>query len=197
MEVEQLWQRQADGISPMTADERWAADELTRFDAERLLAHVEWESGKAPEDYLQRLPFIHAHTVLYALDGVSKALGVLAKMSDLPEGVAAASEAFAEALPAVVQIRNSAHHVEDRARAKGPNERAINLQPIDNNMIKSAGGALVLSSLNNNRLGYTLADGYYDEVEISESSVDAARQAVQTVLDALDWRGPRRFVPGR
>jgi hypothetical protein len=64
-------------------------------------------------------------------------------------------------------------------------------------MIKSAGGALVLSVLNNNRSGYTLDDGYYDEVEISESSVNAAREAVQAVLDALDWRGPSRLAPGR
>lgn len=118
-------------------------------------------------------------------------------MADLPPGVASASESFATALPSVVEIRNSAHHVEDRARSKGRNDKPLTLQPIDNNMIKSAGGALVLSALNNNRLGYTLGDGYYDEVEISESSVNAAREAVQAVLDALNWRGPQRFIPGR
>src|SRR5271167_2713748 len=103
----------------MTPEERWKADERARFDAERLLARAQWEAGKTPDEYLRRLPFIHAHTVLFALDGVSKALAVLAKTPDLPPGAAFASDAFTTALPSVVEIRNSAHHVEDRARAKG------------------------------------------------------------------------------
>lgn len=197
MEVEQHRQRQAEDKPPMTPEERWKAGERARFEAERLLARAEWDSGETPEGYLRRLPFIYAHTVLFALDGLSKALGVLARMPDLPPGVAAASEAFATVLPSVAQLRNSAHHVEDRARAKGPYEKTIALKPIANNMLKSPGGALVLSALNNNRLGYTLANGHYDEVEISEASVDAAREAVQALLDALDWRGSRRLVPGR
>lgn len=197
IEVDRHWQRQAELQLPLTPEERWADQEQIRFDAERFVTRMQWDTGSTPEHYLHRLPFIHAHTVLYALDGVSKVLDVLSKMPDLPEGVIVASETFTTALPSVVEIRNSAHHIEDRGRPKGKFDKPLKLQPIDNDMIKSAGGALVLSSLNNNRLGYTLSDGYFSEVEISEASVEVAQRAIQGVLDALSWKGPRRLVPGR
>lgn len=41
MEVEQHWQRQAEG-KPLTPAERWEADERARFDAQRLLARAQW-----------------------------------------------------------------------------------------------------------------------------------------------------------
>jgi hypothetical protein len=180
----------------LTPEERWQQQSEIREIVDTRVRRAEWHAGRTPNGYTFRLPFIHAHTVLYALDGVSKALGVLKKTKGLPLGVGGAADEFATSLPSVVEIRNSAHHVEDRARQQNKGGKKIDLKPVQNSMIQApGGGALILSSLNNNRLGYTLDDGYYGEVEISEASVAAAQSAVQRALDSFSWRGPSRTVP--
>jgi hypothetical protein len=56
----------------------------------RLTPHC-YEGHVSADGYYQlRLPCVHAHTVLYALDGIQKALDRLAEISGLPTGVTAA-----------------------------------------------------------------------------------------------------------
>lgn len=194
MGVERHWRAQAQE-QPETPEEQRASSEQIRFEAGRLVSRLRQEVGHVPAEYQHRLPFIHAHTVLYALDGVSKVLRRLTQMPGLPDGVSLASRTFASKLPSVVEIRNSAHHLEDRARGLGRNGKPLELRAIDNNIAKAPGGILLLSALNGNRLGYTLNDGFYGEVEVSEGSVDVARSAIQQAIDSFEWRGPRRAAP--
>lgn len=119
----------------------------------------------------------------FALDNISKTVGVLADMQGVPAGVATARDGLAKALPNLVDVRDTAHHVEDRARGLDKKKR-----PLMVNMIG-------LSNLSNNLLGYTTSDGHYHEVEISTQSVAAAQNAIQQTLDAFTWRGPSRTVP--
>jgi hypothetical protein len=46
-----------------------------------------------------------------------------------------------------------------------------------------------------NRLGGTLGDGAFGEVEVSPQSVGTAQHFVQRALDAFEWRGPRMRLP--
>ncbi len=177
----------------LTPEQRWHRHQETRDRAEAVVKRERWAAGHMPKAYLFRLPFVHAHSVLYALDGTGKALSVLARIG--PPGVAAAQAALAAALPSVVVVRNSAHHVEDRARGKGRSERDLELQPVDNAMVRAPGGALILSSLNGNRLGYTGEDGAYGDVDISAATVALAQSSVQQGIDAYAWSGPPRTVP--
>jgi len=154
----------------------------------------EWAAGIMPENYEYRLAFIHAHTVLYALDAIGKTLKVLAKMG-LPTGLADAYDAYKAALPTLVDVRDSAHHTEDRARRVHHGNQPLVLQPITTGPVNAPGGVLMLSALNGNRLGYTAADGNYLEVEISAASVAAAQSAIQQVLDALSWSGRAYTAP--
>lgn len=179
----------------LTREERWAASREIPEAADLQVRRDEWAAGRMPDGYQFRLPFLYAHTVLYALDTISKTVEVLADM-ELPQGVADASHAFSAALPDLVQVRNSAHHMEDRARGLDSRRKPLVLQPIDNGAISApSGGALALSNLNGNLLGYTVSDGRHGEVEISAASVAAARTAIQGVLDALSWSGSPRIVP--
>lgn len=155
----------------------------------------EWAAGRVPDAYQHRLPFIHAHTVVYALDSIGKTLDTLAGISGLPAAVTAARDGYRAALPDLVHVRDSAHHVEDRARGLDRRGRPLVLQPVDNQMFKAPNGMLGLSNLNGNKLGYTTSDGHYRETEISANSVHAAQAAIQQTLDAFSWRGPTRTVP--
>jgi hypothetical protein len=71
------------------------------------------------------------------------------------------------------------------------------LKPIDNEMFKGPGGALVSDNLINNRFGATAADGYYQEVEVSAATLGTIRDAVEAVLQALPLSGWSRVVPSR
>lgn len=168
------------------------AHEMADFQVRR----QEWASGQMPEQYEFRLPFIHAHTVLYALDSILKVLTALSGM-DTPPGVADALHAFEAAIPGLVPVRNSAHHTEHRARGLDRNGKPLVLRPIDSNRAFGApeGGMLVIGSLNDNKLTYTMSDGHLGEVEISAASVEAAQTAIQQVIDSLPWRGRAHTVP--
>ena len=56
---------------------------------------------------------------------------------------------------------------------------------------------LIAGMLNGDNFGWTVADGTYQEVAIRDATIDAARAAVQRVLDALPWmsHGYPSYVP--
>jgi len=137
-----------------------------------------------PYGYTRRLPFIFAHTVVYALDAISKTIGVLAKTSGLPNSdIQKAYDDFKAALPNLLLVRNSAHHVEDRARGLGKGQVPLQTP------------FLSISNLIDNRLNYTVEDGSQGEVEITKNSVEVAQQAIQQTFNALSWSGPSWDAP--
>jgi hypothetical protein len=159
-----------------------------------------WQEGDLPDSYKHQLPFIHAHSFLYALDTFGKFLDVIADEDGLPEAVRIIRDEFEKALPSLRKIRNSALHIEDRSRGFGTIEQARNkermkLQPINNRMISAPGGALVLSNLNGNKLGYTIDDGSFQEIEISQSTLNLASGSLQNIINSFAWNGPPRITP--
>jgi hypothetical protein len=72
------------------------------------------------------------------------------------------------------------------------------LKPVMNTMVHApGGGVLILNTLNGNRYGSTMEDGSFGEVEVSAQSLDLARSAIQTCIDAFTWRPPPHHVPYR
>jgi hypothetical protein len=59
------------------------------------------------------------------------------------------------------------------------------------------GGALLAGMLNNDSFGWTTDDGTYQEVAVSDDTLEIARAAVQRALDALPWKsyGYPRYLP--
>lgn len=58
------------------------------------------------------------------------------------------------------------------------------------------GAAMIVSALNNQHFGGTIADGTYVEVGVADATTGVARVAVQAVFDALPWKpGHRRVEP--
>lgn len=193
----QALQRVLESQIPATLvpQQRFEAIRDTHESADLQARREQWAAGQVPGDYENRLFFIYAHTVLFALENISKTLSVLTDRMPVPAGVGAARDGYAQALPDLVHVRDTAHHIEDRARGLDRNRNPLVLQPVNNGSINAPGGAVVLSSLCDDRLGYTASDGSLREVEISAQSVAAAQTAIQQSLDAFSWRGPSQTIP--
>jgi len=76
-------------------------------------------------------------------------------------------------------------------------KKAMTLAPISNQIIEAPGGGVLVSdSLNDRRYGCTVNDGSYSEIDVADDTLEVARDAVQTIFDALPWRsGHRQFEP--
>jgi hypothetical protein len=157
--------------------------------ARRDIMREKWEAGELPDELKHRLPFLHAQTFVTALAQVRRALSELAKMDlDGAEAeVRAACGDLDAAVPSLKNVRDSVEHAEDRSRGRS-HGRKMTLAPVSTNVIDAPGGALIAGMLNNNKFGWTVADGTYQEVEVSDATVEAARAAVQRALDALPWK---------
>lgn len=155
-----------------------------------------WKSGKVPQEYQWRLPFILAHAYLYALDSFQKILETLVREPDVPPSVAKALERFKTAFPVLKEIRDSAHHIEDRGRGVDKRGRPLDLKPVYNGIVHApSGGVLLLSNLRGNKLGYTLGEGSHGEIAISPENMEEVAAIFQSVIDAFPWKGRPRQIP--
>jgi hypothetical protein len=172
-------------------------DEI-HFEAEVRYKREKWSNGGVPREFEHNLPFIYARAFLYALDTFDKFLGVLAKEPNVPAEVTTYHEKVAEAFPHLRGVRNTAQHLEDRARGLGAgrNPQRLDLKPIDNGLISAPGGrVLALNCLNGSRYGSTMSDGHYGEVDISPESMQHMQQILEGVLLSFKWRGSKQHAP--
>lgn len=161
---------------------------------------TEWpvSSGSVPASYSHRLPFIHAKSCVFALDSIAKTIRQLSRQDAAPADVAASYDELVKFLPALQDVRDSAHHPEDRIRGVQRSNMPLVLKAVDNRFMKApAGVAVIVDALVGNRYGGTMASGEYGEVEISAASVTAARDAIQRAYLAYPWKGPGCLLPYR
>ena len=167
--------------------------------AKRDVVRAKWERGELPDALRHRLPFLHAETFVTSLAQVGRGLRTLATfaLNGAEPEVLAARDDFEAALPALKHVRDSVEHAEDRVRGRGKGGQALALQPVMNGLVHAPGGALIAGSLNNNSFGWTVEDGSFQEVEVSDATIEVARAAVQRALDGLPWKnnGHRMLTP--
>jgi hypothetical protein len=157
--------------------------------ARRSIVREKWASGELSDALKHRLPFLHAETFVNSLAQVERALG---RLADLDLGAAqsevvAACADLEAAIPGLKAVRDSVEHAEDRGRGRSYGKK-ITLAPVSNQAISAPSGVLIAGMLNNNRFGWTAADGTYQEVEVSDATIEAARAPVQRALDAMPWK---------
>ncbi len=175
--------------------EHW--DEI-QFETEVRFKREKWSNGGVPREFEHNLPFIYARAFLYALDAFDKFLGVLSKEANVPEQVATFQVQISEAFPNLRGVRNTAQHLEDRARGlgAGKNPQPLDLKPVTNNLINAqSGGVLVLSCLNGSRYGSTMSDGHYGEIDVSPESMQRLQKILEGILHSFNWRGPKQHAP--
>ncbi|MDQ3609523.1 MAG: hypothetical protein M3459_11575 [Actinomycetota bacterium] len=173
--------------------------EAIREQVRREMLREKWAREGGPESYARRTVFIHAQSFVSTLAVLQRSLLALRRYPFEPAvaaGIKKAADEFAAALPGLKGVRDSVAHVEERVRGEAHGKK-IKTQPVSNSLIHApGGGAMVVSALNNQRYGGTIADGTYAEVEVADATTEVARAAVQAVDDALPWRpGHWHFEP--
>lgn len=171
--------------------------ESVHLEAEVRFKREKWANGGIPREFEHNVPFLYARAFLYALDTFDKMLGVLGRESGVPADLADWHAKVEDAFPHLRGVRNTAQHIEDRARGLGAGRSPmpLDLKPVQNNFINAPGGALILNSLNGSRYGSTMADGHYGEVDVAPESVERLQLILEGVLGAFQWRGPKQHLP--
>lgn len=160
----------------------------------------QWKAGRIPREFEHQEVFIYARSFLYALDSFDKFLEVLKGQPNVPNIISDLHDQFANDFPDLRGVRNSAQHMEDRARGLGAKKKnkvlqPLVLKPIKNELISSKSGAIVLNCLNGNKYANTMADGHYGEVEVSPKSMIELQSILQKVLDSFTWEGSKSHLP--
>lgn len=154
-----------------------------------------WNKGRVPSDLKNKLIFIHAKTFLYALDNFEKQFKKLLKNHIIPESCNSFYIKLIEYFPNLRELRNSAHHQEDRIRGEKCGKK-IDLKPISNRLVQAPkGGILIINSLNGDNYGGTLGDGTFGEVEVSVDSMNKLQSILQEFINSLDWKGNKEHLP--
>ncbi|ENK7103022.1 hypothetical protein AB3Y58_000655 [Enterobacter kobei] len=161
------------------------------------LQKEKWSKGVVPINHRHRLIFLYAKSFLYALDAIDKFLKVISEENDAPEIIKKLHGKMGDDFPNLRDVRNSAQHLEDRARGLGAGKipKPLVLQPMDNGFVVAPQGALMLSNLFGTKLGYTMANGHYGEVDISEESMSKITIILQEVFNSFPWKGFPQHLP--
>lgn len=161
----------------------------TRLESDKRVRKRKMELGIVPRAYVHKVPFIHAHTFVFAVDSFGRFLDELAKYGQVPDDIKEHQKRFNEHLPSVRKIRNSAQHIEDRSRGYGTwrDKKKGEKMEVD--------GFLGLSNLEGNQLCYTIDDGSYQKIEVSESTFQILVDTMNNLLPSFQWKGPPSIEP--
>ncbi|NMF88266.1 hypothetical protein [Aromatoleum petrolei] len=168
------------------------------FETEVRFKREQWSKGRMPREFAHNQAFIYARAFLYALDSFDKFLGVLSREPGVPQELVVTHSIISEFFPDLRGVRNTAQHLEDRARGLGAGRdpKPLDLKPIVSDAIHApGGGVLVLNSLNGSKYGSTMADGHYGEVDVSPESMQKLHYILHEALALFRWKGPKRHSP--
>ncbi|AUJ81097.1 hypothetical protein CWI88_08590 [Enterobacter cancerogenus] len=171
--------------------------EEVRFEVDARLKKEKWRNGDIPLSHRQRFIFLHAKSFLNALDTIDKFIKVISEEDGAPVQIKQLHSQVAKDFPHLRAVRNSAQHLEARARGLGAGKipKPLKLQPLDNGYVVAPQGALMLNNLFGTKLGYTMADGLHGEVDVSEESMLKISVIIQNVFDSFPWQGPPQHLP--
>lgn len=162
--------------------------ETYQIDLDRRTLERKKELGIVPRSYSHKIPFVHAHTFVFAIDSFASFLTELCDYSVVPNEVREAREKFNFRLPVIRKIRNSAIHAEDRLRRFASSADKRKGKRMDAKMI-------LLGNLEGNSLCYTIDDGSYQKISISAATLSILTESLNEVLGAMPWTGPPRISP--
>lgn len=167
-------------------------------DIEMTMKHEDWARGIPPREMAHNKIFIFAKSFLYSLDTMHEILKVISFYPEVPDEIKEVLRSFDASFPALREVRNSAHHMEDRVRGikgVGKNKAPIVFQPVDGGGMKLNNGAIILNNLHHTKYGCTMSNGHYGEVDVSIESLGLVRDLIQRVLDVFDWKGREAYYP--
>ncbi|MEJ8326050.1 hypothetical protein WKI40_23250 [Kosakonia sacchari] len=155
------------------------------YEANVILKKEEWSREIPPRQMNHNRIFIFAKSFLYSLDTIREILRVISENENASSERVEIFKSMDASLPELREVRNSAHHLEDRIRGIGKHKKKISLQ--------SSG--LVLNNLVGTKYGCTMADGDYGEVDVSSETLEIVQKIVQRALDSFEWIGEPNHFP--
>ncbi|HDS1696334.1 MULTISPECIES: hypothetical protein [unclassified Pseudomonas] len=156
------------------------------------------EQGRFPKSIELRIRTTYAKAFLYALDGYAKMVDALAKDLNSQDLKNIYDDFTTVKFPNLIQVRNSAHHVEDRARMLKAGNKPIVPQPFNGGGIfggMQGVNVYVVDSLFGNKYTASLADGTVGEVEVSPKSLHLFAESLHTALLTFQWEGDPKVLP--
>ena len=135
---------------------------------------AKFERGdKSP--YERCLNGLYAKAFVFALDGIEKLLSRLVVAFNPPKEIKHLHEEYMKLFGHLKHIRDSAIHIEDRGRGKTRKQK-----PLDTHII-------VLGGFIERRYTFTGEDGKQYEIEISESTLNTAKNIIQNIIGSYSW----------
>ena len=130
--------------------------------------------GVPPELFI-KMPNMHARSFIYALDTFQKSLKLLAARPSASGELVNCTTDFKQAFPDLIDVRDSAHHAEDRVRGLRF-KKEIEMS-----------GSLYIDVLQGRQYTNTLGDGRIGSVEVSASKMEQLQEIFQRILDSFTW----------
>ncbi|MEB8293115.1 hypothetical protein NGG03_24700 [Klebsiella michiganensis] len=213
-----LFEKELDRDYPDISVEEWEMNSArVRAEEKRLLEHEDgleleqrgelyyqasvnvkrrkWENGEIPENILSHYILIYGKSFVYSLDLFSLILLRIKKEAWAPHNIDSICTDFYDGIPSLRDVRNSFHHQEDRAFGIGSDRKPMTIQPINNGFFGGTHGALIGASLIGRRLGTTIGNGSFVEIEISGDTLKHAQKAIHDVYNSFQWSGPKEHYP--
>ena len=161
--------------------------------------HESWRGGKIPTQISSNLSFICAEAFVFSLDIFAKYFLIFSNEEGAPDGRPDIYKKISQNFPDLLDIRNSAHHSEDRVRGlegMGKNKKNIPLDIlVDEKNPASGTHALTIGLLSGNIYKTTLKDGRIGEIEVSLKSMEILQSIMNETLNAFEWTGQRQHLP--
>ncbi|WP_129232831.1 hypothetical protein [Cronobacter condimenti] len=184
-------------------NENYHTDNSLMFDinleAQIRLKREKWNSGVYPLQLKHPIIFIYAKSYLFSFDAIDRFIEVLEKTDGLPDAVrsslAESRALFISKFPELRHVRNTTHHLEQRALRLDRFNKPLRIKGIDKPGLKTNDTTLVLNNLRGTRFGCTLNNGNYGEVDISRESLEDMRLIVQNVINSFPWAGLSQHLP--
>jgi hypothetical protein len=135
---------------------------------------------------------MHARSLVFAVDSFVKMVEAMAADQAAPAAaLTTALDGFTAAVPGAKDLRDSLHHIEDRARGLDRRGRTIvpaGAAPAGFAATAGSPPMYVGTNISDNRVFCTAGDGQTVELEVSEATVSLMAQCLQQVVDALAWK---------
>ncbi|MGS1029390.1 hypothetical protein [Burkholderia glumae] len=158
----------------------------------------DWARGIEPDSFTRKRSFIYAKSFVYSLDDFSNFLKIFSSMDQVPSTISLIHQELIKKFPDLRDVRNAAHHPEDRMRGI-KNEKGkdvlIDIQPVDNGFFKSLGGSIINENLLGTRFTVLMVDGTQGDIDINQGTLAYFRDVFHLVVNEFKWTGGKVVEP--
>lgn len=180
-----------------------AHEQLETIDLEvtKRLNRMAWERGQLPSNFPNSKLRIFARAFVYAIDGIQKSIEKIAILHPEIAGLVEIKSEFNQTLGSNKDIRDSAHHQEDRARfigksqGRGKEGKPFKPKTLPFDLSSGEGGVFTTGVLINNSFTYTNHKGDNVGIDISHDTMNKLCDIIHKTFNCFEWVGSPVYYP--